>query len=117
MWQEDPLDGQGEASLLRTLQTMSWTVGIATPSARAAGGSRGHSGSEKAAWGRLGLPLSLESQGMDRAEMESVSWKLPWKGSRRTLRHEQEDESLSPQCQHFSRTSRRGQESGERIIE
>lgn len=53
---------------------------------------------------------------MDRAEMESVSWKLPWKGSRRTLRHEQEDESLSPQCQHFSRTSRRGQESGERIM-
>lgn len=74
----------------RESQTMSWTVGIATPSTRAAGGSKGHSGSEKAAWGHLDLPLSLESQGMDRAEMESVSWKLPSKRARRTHRHEEE---------------------------
>lgn len=40
---------KGEAAS-RDPQTMSWTVGIATPSTNAAGGSRGHSGSQKAAW-------------------------------------------------------------------
>lgn len=62
--------------------------GLCYPSARAAGGSRGHSGSEKAAWGHLDLPLSLESKGMDKAEMESVSWKPPSKRARRTRRHQ-----------------------------